>query len=71
MKKIIIILMVLLIIGLVTAQLIDDNLIKETSKYKVTKTTLDKKEALHFELKKQVSAVELIEEAIEIQKEKK
>ena len=64
-------LMVLLIIGLATAQLLEDNVLKETSKYKVREVTLDNKEALQFELKQKVSAKEIIEEAISIQNELK
>jgi len=66
-KRILLFLLIILVIGLVVAQLTEDNLIKETDKYKITKVTLDNKEALRFELKKEISASELIEETIKIQ----
>ena len=69
-KSLIIFILILLIIGIAVAELTDTTLIKETSKYKVTRTELDNKEALTFELK-EIMGMEIIEEFIELKEDMK
>ncbi len=68
MKKLIIILIALILIGSAIAA---PTIIKETSKYIAFESTLDKKQTTTFILKEPMEAKELFAEANKIQEEKK